>query len=71
MPIYDYRCLRCDEVFAALAASSSTPAADITCPDCGQNDAEKLFSMRTALLTGGVWGSTATASFGHCDSGFY
>ncbi|MCH8327529.1 MAG: zinc ribbon domain-containing protein [Candidatus Marinimicrobia bacterium] len=71
MPIYDYNCRQCDQVFSALVTSSSTPAGEITCPDCGHSDAEKLLSMRTAVMTGGSSGASAAASCGAGDSGFY
>ena len=45
MPLYDYRCKKCDKTSELLIRSSSaTP----TCPHCGSEDMEKLVSAPAA-----------------------
>jgi len=41
MPIYDYRCSRCDKTFELLVSLSAVPA----CPECGNEALEKLPSL--------------------------
>ncbi|RJR29670.1 MAG: zinc ribbon domain-containing protein [Candidatus Latescibacterota bacterium] len=41
MPIFEYRCGKCGELFEELVMSSSQTVA---CPSCGSIDLEKLIS---------------------------
>jgi putative FmdB family regulatory protein len=41
MPIYEYRCEKCESQFELLVTSSETPA----CPDCGSEELEKKDSV--------------------------
>ncbi|NHZ86513.1 MAG: hypothetical protein GWP19_11645 [Planctomycetia bacterium] len=34
MPMYDYRCKNCDEVFEELVFSNTIPDKEIKCPKC-------------------------------------
>ncbi len=43
MPLYDYKCPRCDKTYELLVKLSSTPV----CPDCG-GAIEKLLSKPAA-----------------------
>lgn len=43
MPIYEYRCLECEERFEKLVRSmNSVP--EVKCPKCGGRKVEKAFS---------------------------
>ena len=44
MPIYEYRCQKCGEKFEKLVRSS-TDQTELTCPNCGSNQTEKLMSV--------------------------
>ncbi len=68
MPIYEYKCKNCDEIFEELVVSNSTPDSKISCPKCGKNKAEKLIS---ATAIGGFFGSSVSndTSGGSCGSG--
>lgn len=44
MPIYEYRCQDCGEKFEKLVRSS-TDQTELTCPNCGGKQAEKLMSL--------------------------
>jgi putative FmdB family regulatory protein len=47
MPLFDFRCRSCGQVFEALVRAGSTP----TCPDCQGVDLERLlatFAVRSA-----------------------
>ena len=50
MPIYEYRCCACDNTFSTLVASSDMPDEEITCPRCKEHRAEKLLSMKSAII---------------------
>lgn len=41
MPIYDFRCRSCQQVFDALVRIGEVP----DCPGCGGKDLEKLISL--------------------------
>ena len=44
MPMYDYKCCSCSELFEELVFSSTVPDEEITCPNCGDNKAVKQLS---------------------------
>lgn len=43
MPIFEYKCKKCNKIFEKLILSSSSDDV-ITCPECGSKDLIKLFS---------------------------
>jgi putative FmdB family regulatory protein len=52
MPLFDFRCRRCDQVFEALVRAGTTPA----CASCGGVDLEQLpssFGMSSASIRKG------------------
>ncbi len=70
MPMYDYRCKNCDEVFEELVFSSDTSDEEIECPKCGQNKSERLLSA-PMISTGGSSNGVSTSSSSGCGhSGF-
>jgi putative FmdB family regulatory protein len=44
MPLYDFRCHRCNKTFELLIRGSDIPA----CPACGNQELEKLLSPTAA-----------------------
>jgi putative FmdB family regulatory protein len=48
VPMYEYRCAPCDQVFEALIRSSSDVA---SCPKCGGVELTKQFSVPAAAQT--------------------
>jgi len=44
MPMYDYKCRSCFQFFDELVFSSAVPDEEITCPNCGENEAVKQLS---------------------------
>ncbi|MHB8621201.1 MAG: FmdB family zinc ribbon protein [Chloroflexota bacterium] len=62
MPLYEYRCTQCGQVFDKLV-SMSTSSSQVTCPACGQNQAERLVS-RIAGMAGGCGDGGAPAASG-------
>ena len=56
MPLYDYKCEKCDAVFEVSHRMSETP--DLECPKCQAKEVRKV------LTTGGLVGT----STGGCDA---
>jgi putative FmdB family regulatory protein len=67
MPMYDYRCKNCGEVFEELVFSSNTSDEEIKCPKCGQNKSERLLSA-PMISTGGSSNNRSTSSSSGCGS---
>jgi len=67
MPMYDYRCKNCDEVFEELVFFSTTSDEEIKCPKCDQNQSERLFSA-PMFSTGGSSNTVSTSSSRGCGS---
>ena len=67
MPIFEYKCSSCGELFETLVRSNTQP----TCPACGGTYLAKQLSV-FAASTGGSGGAqeSASAGGGHvCGSG--
>ncbi|HNV53768.1 MAG: zinc ribbon domain-containing protein [Pseudomonadales bacterium] len=56
MPIYEYRCERCQHKLEAIQKISDEPLVD--CPACGQPGLKKLISAAGFRLKGGGWYET-------------
>jgi len=51
MPIFEYRCLKCNTKFEVLHKSSNT-AGEVTCPNCDSMNNKKLLSTFSATTNG-------------------
>jgi putative FmdB family regulatory protein len=56
MPIYEYECDNCHEVFEIN--QKATDPAPAECPACGKGPLEKIISRTTFQLKGGGWYAT-------------
>jgi len=56
MPIYEYKCTKCDHTLEALQKMSDPPLRK--CPECGKRSLEKLVSAASFRLKGGGWYET-------------
>lgn len=68
MPIFEYKCKKCGEVFELLVRESTKPA----CPKCGGKRLEKLVSGFSVSATGKGGGRRSIRSrqiCGNCPSG--
>jgi putative FmdB family regulatory protein len=68
MPIFEYRCRRCEQEFEKLVFSH-TPASEIRCTDCASEDVEKLLSTFAFTGTARKSGSSGSSSCSSCRSG--
>ena len=53
MPIYEYRCRKCGNVFEEWVKTFDSPELE-PCPKCG-GDAERIISKTSFKLEGGGW----------------
>jgi putative FmdB family regulatory protein len=65
MPLFEYRCARCDKKFEELVSGNST---EIVCPACGSKETQKLLSV-FASVSGSSESGAACPRPG-CGSGF-
>ncbi len=52
MPIYEYRCERCQHVFEQMVRMSDP---NPPCPECTAQEVRKLVSASSFVLKGGGW----------------
>jgi putative FmdB family regulatory protein len=67
MPIFEYQCKECQEIFESLQLSRATEE-DTECPSCGCEATERVVS--TFATSGGNGGFGADSSCGPSGSGF-
>lgn len=65
MPIYEYRCMKCDKDFEYLVFGSDHSA---KCPDCNTKDVERLMSACSFKSSGGSYSPSMEASSSGCSS---
>lgn len=63
MPIYEYKCSKCNKVFECLVIGSRE---DIACPDCSGTDVERLMSA-CSFKSGGTYSSPSTGGGSSCS----
>ena len=56
MPIYEYKCSKCEHQFEIIQRFSDNPLE--SCPECGQKSIKKLVSAPSFRLNGGGWYET-------------
>lgn len=66
MPIYEYRCQDCQQIFEEW--QTTFEERDLSCPVCG-GTAKRIMSNTTFVLKGGGWYATDYASNNKASSG--
>lgn len=66
MPIYEFECLDCNEVFETIVRSAEN-VKDVTCKKCQSNKIKKNISAGSHRLAGG--GSLPAAPMAGCGGG--
>ena len=56
MPIYEYKCFKCDNQFELIQKFSDNPIE--VCPQCNKKSIQKLVSAPSFRLKGGGWYET-------------
>lgn len=73
MPIYEFKCLKCDKFFEWLSMSSEDKV-ELACPDCGSEDFERILSSTNYSMDSGSnsrkesSAQTRTCSSGSCTT---
>jgi len=67
MPIFEYECQHCGQVFEELVASNRIADSEIECPACNRHAARKR--MSAPAIGGFSTPSTGTASAPACGHG--
>ena len=65
MPIYEYRCLKCDEEFETLVFGSKDK---VNCPHCKGDKLERLMSGYAFKSSGNFTPSSGSANCSSCSS---
>ncbi|MBW1677055.1 MAG: zinc ribbon domain-containing protein [Deltaproteobacteria bacterium] len=69
MPIFEFRCLKCNEVFEILMMSTEDEA-EMRCPHCGAEDFERVLSTTSYAMGFGKGESRGpTVESRECASG--
>lgn len=61
MPIYEFKCLQCNELFEILSVRSDE-AVEMRCPKCASEDFERVMSTTNFAVSGGAGGAGSGAS---------
>ena len=56
MPIYEYKCSKCEHQFEVIQRFSDNPVE--SCPECNEKSVKKLVSAPSFRLKGGGWYET-------------
>lgn len=68
MPIFEFRCKKCNHIYEEFLFSSNKSFDDLKCPSCGEKEPEKLMS---AFCSSGSNSSDYSAPVSSCGrSGF-
>lgn len=68
MPIYEYTCTKCNEVFSVFQSVNATEK-DTRCPKCGSNDVKKKISAFSCCSIGGGTSFSSLGGFGGFGGG--
>jgi putative FmdB family regulatory protein len=67
MPIYEFRCLGCGDVFELLKLKKENEKSGMKCPKCGSPEVEKVLSSVSLISSGG--GKKSKHATKSCGSG--
>lgn len=65
MPIFEFRCLECGDIFEKLFLNSNEKA-DIECPECGAGSFERVLSRANHAIGVGPGGKQPTVTTKSC-----
>jgi len=69
MPIYEFKCLKCNDIFELLLINA-TESAKLQCPTCHSEDLERVLSTTCyAMGSGSTLRRGATSQSRACPSG--
>jgi putative FmdB family regulatory protein len=65
MPIYEFRCTKCDHTFEELVLRSRD-LEELECPECSSGEVELLISSPAGTPTGGTLGAGSSGAPRRC-----
>jgi len=68
MPIFEFRCLECGDIFEKLFLNSKEKA-DMKCPECGSGSFERVVSMSSYAMGPGPGGKQPKITTKSCSPG--
>jgi putative FmdB family regulatory protein len=68
MPIYEFKCLKCNECFEILFTSAQDTA-ELKCAKCDSQDIERVLSSTNFSVSSGSGSTGASAQTRSCSSG--
>ena len=68
MPIYEFRCLDCSQLFEKIFIRSDEEA-NIECPECQSRDFERVVSKSSYVMGVGAGGNKPKITTKSCSSG--
>jgi len=70
MPIYEFKCLKCNECTEILVMGGNDEKVEMACKHCGSENLERILSTTSyAVASGGGGASEASAQQRTCSSG--
>nr|HID58785.1 zinc ribbon domain-containing protein [Desulfobacterales bacterium] len=68
MPIFEFRCLECGNIFEKLLTSSNEKA-EMECPECRSTTFERVISRTNYVMGSGPGGKKPTLTSRSCSPG--
>ena len=68
MPIYEFKCLKCNEYFEVLVTRSDENV-EMACPKCHSEEFERVLSTASYAMGGGSGSSGIKAQNRQCSTG--
>ena len=70
MPIFEFKCLKCEEYMEILVMGSQDDDVEMVCGECGSPDLERILSStQYKMASGGGTGAKASAKTRTCSGG--
>ncbi len=69
MPIYEFKCLKCQEYIEILVMGSDDDKMEVKCTKCGCEDLERILSSTNFSMAAGGAKSQASAKTRTCSGG--
>jgi putative FmdB family regulatory protein len=55
MPLYDFKCEKCDYIEEVLTSSTGSSEIILTCPECEEETMKRQVGLSSFQLKGGGW----------------
>ncbi len=69
MPIYEFKCSKCEEFFEVISTSSSKESDDNKCPKCDSREFERVLSQTNYVMGRSASSAKATKQERNCSQG--